>query len=88
MPALTYLIDEFFVLRKYRRRGVGAHVARTVFDRFPGHWEVSELRENTAAQAFWRRVIGRYTGGNFREVELDSPRWRGPAPAFESKSPG
>jgi len=75
-------------MRKDRRRGVGEHVARTVFDRFRGRWEVSELRENTAAQSFWRRVIGRYTGGNFRAVELDGPRWHGPAQAFESKAPG
>jgi predicted acetyltransferase len=84
----TAYMDEFFVLRKYRRRGVGEHVARTLFDRFPGRWEVAELRQNAPAQAFWRRVIGRYTGGRFREVELDDARWRGPVQNFESGTRG
>jgi predicted acetyltransferase len=77
-------IDEFFVLRRYRRQGVGERVARTLFDRFPGRWEVNQLRENVAAQAFWRRVIGRYTGGHFHEVDLENDRWRGPVQVFTS----
>src|SRR6185295_7953677 len=31
---------EFFVVRKHRRRGVGEHAARKIFDRFRGPWEV------------------------------------------------
>jgi predicted acetyltransferase len=65
---------------------VGEHVARTLFDRFPGRWEVSELRDNLAAQAFWRRVIGRYTGSAYREVTLDDSRWRGPVQSFDSRA--
>jgi predicted acetyltransferase len=80
----TWAIDEFFVLRRYRRQGVGERAARDLFDGFPGRWEVSELRENVAAQAFWRRVIDRYTGGRYREVELDDERWRGPVQGFEA----
>lgn len=81
----TWEFAEFFVLRRYRRRGVGERAARLALERFPGRWEVSELRVNVAAQAFWRRVIGRYTGGDYREVELDDGRWRGPVQAFETR---
>jgi predicted acetyltransferase len=80
----TYLMDEFFIMRKYRRRGVGEHVARTLFDRFPGRWEVSEWPTNFGSHAFWRRVIDRYTDGRFREADLDTPRIRGLVQAFES----
>src|SRR5204862_1102352 len=31
-------ISEFFVLRRYRRRGVGTEVARALFARFPDAW--------------------------------------------------
>jgi predicted acetyltransferase len=48
---------EFFVLRKYRRSGVGAIAARTVFAQFPGEWQVRELTANSGATAFWRTVI-------------------------------
>jgi predicted acetyltransferase len=65
----TYDMGEFFVLRKYRRSGIGRHVACELFDRFQGDWEVRELPLNTAAQTFWRRVIADYTGGAFRESQ-------------------
>jgi predicted acetyltransferase len=48
---------EFFVLRKYRRGGVGADAARRVFARFPGEWQTRQQFENTGAIAFWRRAI-------------------------------
>ena len=48
---------EFFVLRKYRRGGVGTDAARAVFARFPGEWQTRQQFENTGAIAFWRRAI-------------------------------
>ncbi|TAK56666.1 MAG: GNAT family N-acetyltransferase [Dehalococcoidia bacterium] len=66
---------EFFVMRKYRRRRVGSEAARLAFDRFAGRWEVREMAPNRPAQAFWRRVIGDYTGGRFDERRLDDGRW-------------
>jgi predicted acetyltransferase len=66
----TREISEFFVLRRYRRQGVGAEAARLVFDMFPGKWELTQITNNTAAQVFWRQVIGDYTGGRY----LEQPR--------------
>ena len=48
---------EFFVLRKYRRSGVGIAAARAVFARFPGPWQTRQQFANTAATQFWRRAI-------------------------------
>ena len=64
----TREISEFFVLRRYRRRGVGEEVARATFDAFPGRWEVAGAARNVEAQAFWRAVIGRYTNNRYAEV--------------------
>jgi predicted acetyltransferase len=58
---------EFFVFRKYRRRGVGEEVARQVFARFPGRWVVEQAGGNIPAQRFWQAVIGRYTNGVITE---------------------
>lgn len=80
-----HLIEEFFVMRKYRCQGVGQHVAHQLFDRFPGVWEVSEMVENTPAQAFWRKVIDCYTGGKFVEVTLNTDLWRGPVQVFHNR---
>lgn len=75
---------ELFVLRRYRRCGVGEQVAGWLFDRFRGPWEVREKAENRAATAFWRRIIGRYSDGQFEELRLDDARWRGPVQRFDS----
>ena len=60
-----------------------------MFDRYRGRWEVRELRNNLPAQAFWRAIIGRYTGGRLpsaRSAE-DRPE-RGPAQFFDSRMAG
>ena len=60
-------ISEFFVLRKYRRRGVGTRAARVIFARFPGRWELAELTWNVAARRFWRHLIRRFAVGGVVE---------------------
>jgi predicted acetyltransferase len=75
---------EFFVLRRHRRAGVGTRAAILAFQTFPGPWEVRQRVRATAATAFWRKVIDRYTGGRFEEVAWDDVRWQGPVQMFES----
>jgi predicted acetyltransferase len=75
---------EFFVLRRYRRAGVGTRAATLAFDAFRGPWEVRQRARAYAATAFWRSVLHRYTGGRFREVTWDDARWSGPVQLFDS----
>jgi predicted acetyltransferase len=63
----TREIAEFFVLRRYRRRGVGIRTARELFARFPGRWELAVLSWNVGAQRFWRGVIRRSARGPVSE---------------------
>lgn len=63
----TNVMSEFFVLRPYRRGGAGTGAAKAVFAAHPGRWIVHQHPRNLAAQAFWRRVIGEVTGGEFEE---------------------
>jgi len=77
-------IAEFFVLRKYRRQGVGKKAAFHVFDRLPGKWEVRQIRANEDGRQFWRNVIAEYTGGRFEEEVLDNDLWQGPVQSFET----
>lgn len=62
-----YDVAEFFILRKFRRKGVGRFVAHTLFDKFRGNWQVRQLVDNLSAQIFWRKVISEYTSGNYEE---------------------
>jgi predicted acetyltransferase len=57
--------------------------ARHCFDAFRGRWEVGEMRQNLAAQAFWRKVIGDYTGGAYAEA-VPAPKWDGPVQRFRN----
>ena len=76
---------EFFVMRKYRRQGVGFAAASAAFDRFTGRWEIRQRDENVAATAFWRQVIARYTDGKYREARCDDATWVGPVQTFSSE---
>ena len=71
---------EFFVLRTYRRRGIGTRVARTLFARFPGPWQLSVLTWNVVARPFWRDIIRRIAVGRVvtrprRQGDLTSTVW-------------
>jgi predicted acetyltransferase len=52
-----YDMAEFFVMRKYRRIGIGRRAATEVLGRFPGSWQVRQQLSNPAATIFWRRAI-------------------------------
>jgi predicted acetyltransferase len=78
-------VSEFFVMRRYRRQGIGRRAAAWLFNRFPGVWEVREKAENVAATAFWRRAIGAYTAGRFDEIMVDDTQWHGPVQRFDSR---
>jgi predicted acetyltransferase len=77
-------ISEFFIESDYRRRGIGKMAAQLVFKLFPGKWEIRQLNSNSVGQAFWRRVITEYTGGNYQETMLDNDKWHGPVQTFVS----
>ncbi|MDP2671934.1 MAG: GNAT family N-acetyltransferase [Candidatus Daviesbacteria bacterium] len=86
----TYLSDdanaiaEFFILKKYRRGGIGSTAAKQIFDMFPGKWEVTQTNQNKDAQEFWKKVINEYTNGNYKEIVLDNEKWKGPVLTFDN----
>src|SRR5204862_5325994 len=50
-------VAEFFIVNRWRRRGIGLSCARQLLTRFPGSWRLLELANNQGAIAFWRRVL-------------------------------
>jgi len=61
-------VAEFFVLRRYRRSGVGRRAAFLLWDRLPGRWIVRVSEGNRGALSFWRGIIAEYTRGAAAEV--------------------
>ena len=75
---VDYAIAEFFIARKYRRRGIGTEVVRQVIAARPGQWEVAVLSDNVPAVAFWRRALPAVHAGAIEVIDGDGERWRGP----------
>lgn len=55
---------EFFVMRRYRRRGIGAALAQEVWRRFPGRWEVRVHERTKPALQFWTAAISAFAGSS------------------------
>jgi predicted acetyltransferase len=70
-------ITEFFIMRKYRRQGVGKEVAFEVFRRLPAKWEIQVIEQNSPAQVFWRSVISEFTKDKFQEERFENDEWQG-----------
>jgi predicted acetyltransferase len=62
---------EFFVVRLYRRRGIGTEIAHEVWRRFPGLWEVRAMRSNRPACHFWEGAISAFTGKAIQSVRVE-----------------
>ena len=77
-------VAEFFVMRKYRRQGVGRRAALQVFDRFPGQWEVRQQKGNYPSYVFWEKVIGEYTAGQYDKGGVVTEGWEGQAITFDN----
>jgi predicted acetyltransferase len=70
-------VAEFFILRAYRRRGVGTHVAHEVWRRFPGQWEVRVMEENPSALQFWAAAVAKFRGEASSPVRVQKDgEWR------------
>ena len=79
-----YWMDQFFIVKKYRRQGIGRSLAKSLFSSLPGQWEVGQMPRNLPGQAFWRKVINECTDGRFKEHEIRTVGWQGIIQAFES----
>jgi predicted acetyltransferase len=67
---MVWDMAEFFVVRKYRKREIGAAVANNIWKRFPGKWEVRVMHSNQAALPFWERAISAFTGKSIPSVRV------------------
>lgn len=81
-------LAEFFVMRKYRRRGIGGYAATYVFDLWPGKWEVAQVASHPGSSVFWRKVIQRYMRGGFEERQAEWGGQHSPVQLFDNSGHG
>jgi len=84
LKAITSM-SEFFVMAAFQGQGFGEKAASQLFDLYPGKWEVFQMKRNVNALAFWRKVIGRYTKNQYREIF--SARYNGTVQFFDNSKP-
>lgn len=65
--SIDFNMAQFFILRTYKRKGIGKYCAYLCFDQFPGTWEVMVMPGNEGAYPFWKSIIKDYTHNNFEE---------------------
>ena len=71
-------VAEFFVLRRFRRSGVGRAAALLVWNRWVGHWTVRVSEGNRSGVRFWASIIAEYAHGSQVETTRagDPHPWR------------
>jgi predicted acetyltransferase len=69
--ASVWDMAEFFIVRRYRRRGIGTEIAHQVWERFPGRWEIRVMNSNQPARNFWERAILAFTGEPPQAVSIE-----------------
>jgi predicted acetyltransferase len=82
---MVWDMAEFFVLRGYRRHGIGTEVARQVWNRLPGLWEIRVMQSNLPALPFWERAISAFTGETIPSVRVEKGGKGWHVFSFESK---
>jgi predicted acetyltransferase len=76
--ATVWDMAEFFVARAFRRNGAGTRIAREVWRRFPGRWEVRVMEANAAACRFWQHAVAEFAGDAMvsSQFEANGENWR------------
>ena len=59
-PSVDYRMEDFFIVNKWRRAGVGREAVRMIVEQYPGRWEVGWLSKNAPAEKFWRSSCARW----------------------------
>lgn len=70
--SIDFNMAQFFILNKFKHKGISQYVAKKCFDQFRGTWEVNVISGNEAAYRFWRKTIKDYTNNHFQEYS-DTP---------------
>lgn len=68
-------IAEFYIVPVMRGKNFGYHFACSIFNKYPGQWQVRQIENADAAISFWRSVIKKYTADKYEESVVSDPDW-------------
>jgi len=77
----TFSMAEFFILKKYRFKGIGKYFALNNFKMHLGDWEVPVMKSNLIALKFWENILKEKTNNKYEISKKDN--WDGPVFKFK-----
>lgn len=70
-----WFMAEFFVMRPYRRSGLGRKAAGELIAAHPGPWHIGVIEQNLAAMDFWGRTLAAHSPA-VSPLQHDGEAWR------------
>ena len=65
----NYTVSEFFIMYKYRRKGIGKYAVKHILEKHKGKWQLSFHPNNEGSKKFWINTINGYTNGKYELIE-------------------
>lgn len=66
-----YVLNSFFILRKYRRKGLGKVACTKFFEMYPGRYAISQAQSNIPAIKFWESVYESNSVSVYEKEEIE-----------------
>ena len=64
-----YSVAEFFVMYKYRRKGIGKQAFFMAADLHRGKWQLRRHPKNIGSVYFWDNAVNEYTKGDYKIIK-------------------
>ncbi|MCR8645662.1 GNAT family N-acetyltransferase [Paenibacillus sp. N1-5-1-14] len=66
-----YVLNSFFILKKYRRQGLGKEACKVFFKQFPGRYAISQIETNIPAIQFWKNTYRSFGIEFYEKAEIE-----------------
>ncbi|MDP8202648.1 MAG: GNAT family N-acetyltransferase [Candidatus Tenebribacter burtonii] len=70
-PEVDFQLVEMFVLKMYRKKGVGKQVIEIIFDNYKGKYHLDVSEKNIPAIKFWEKLIEKHSNQIFKKPFKD-----------------
>lgn len=80
--SVDHNMGEYFVVRTFRRAGIGAQAAIDLIKMHAGQWEIAVGARNLPALKFWPRVVAAANAAKIETLAGDGIAWTGPITRF------
>lgn len=72
-----FMLNELFILRPFRGKGIGEYAVAEIFNQFKGKWMLFTTKSDSNLNTinFWHKTLFNYTKDNFIEEDKELPHF-------------